>query len=353
MLGEQNWNMDEHTLIERVYDHVESGAVDKAAVACLRLARKVGDSFSVIIFLRELYPDRHQLKVAFLDETQHLQKEAQDFLWKTTQDRWLEERSLDYSLAEDENKNVLAMGVGELIREVEYMEKSIDDLQLPQGMGEFDTAAFTDRHSQLKSHMRLKSRACHTILERIRTRCLNYATRIEHQPLIADRASDLMASVQNDVHNYYAERAQPVYEKLRKAASLIGSKEPEDHALLLTSIRRAVKAIADYHYPPCTSPVKCSDGETRELDEEQYLNRLQEFCASQVTSSSSSRLLLAKMDYLSAVVRRLNDVASKGVHAEVTGREAKQGLLGLYLFVSNLIAKLEQKKEASETPTTQ
>ena len=71
MLGEQNWNMDEHTLIERVYDHVESGAVDKAAVACLRLARKVGDSFSVIIFLRELYPDRHQLKVAFLDETQH------------------------------------------------------------------------------------------------------------------------------------------------------------------------------------------------------------------------------------------------------------------------------------------
>lgn len=344
--------MDEHALIDRIYDHVESGAVDKATVACLRLARKIGDSFSVIIFLRELYPDRHQLKVAFFDETQHLQKEAQDFLWKTTQDRWLEERSLDYSLVDDEYMNVLAMGVGALICEVEQMEKSIDDLRLPAGMGEFDTAAFTDRHSQLKSQMRLKIRACHTILERIRTRCLNYVTRIEHQLQTADRASDLMASVQNDVHNYYAERSQTAYEKLRKAASLIGSKEPEDHALLLTSIRRAVKAVADHHFPPRTSPVKCKDGVTRELGEEQYLNRLQEFCASQVFSSSSGRLLRAEMDYLSAFVRRLNDVASKGVHAEVTGREAKQGLLGLYLFASNLIAKLEQVQEAGEPSET-
>lgn len=344
--------MDEHTLIERIYDHVESGVVDKSTLACLRLARKIGDSFNVVVFLRELYPDPHQLKVAFFDETQHLQKEAQDFLWKTTQDRWIEERSLNYSLADDKDKNVIAMGVGELIREVEQMEKSIDDLRLPSGMGEFDTAAFTDRHSQLKGHMRLKIRACHTILERIRTRCLNYATRIEHQLQTSNRASDLMASVQNDVHNYYAERSQTAYEKLQKAASLIGSKEPEDYALLLTSIRRAVKAVADYHFPPTASPVKCHDGVTREMGDEQYLNRLQEFCTSLVPSSSSAKLLRAEMDYLSVFVRRLNDVASKGVHAEVTSMEAKQGLLGLYLFVSNLIAKLEQKQEAPPPATS-
>jgi hypothetical protein len=341
--------MDKHALIERIYDHVESGAVDKATVACLRLARKIGDSFNVVVFLRELYPDHHQLKVAFFEETHRLKKDAQDLLWKTTQDRWLEERSLDYSLADDEDKNVLAMGVGDLIREVQQMEKSIDDLRLPPGMGEFDTAAFTDRHSQLKSQMRLKIRACHTVLERIRTRCLNYATRIEQQLQTADRASGLMASVQNDVHNYYAARSQTTYEKLRKAASLIDSKEPEDHALLLTAIRRAVKAVADYHLAPRATPVKCHDGVTRELGDEQYLNRLQEFCVSQTPSSSSGKLLRAEMDYLSIFIRRLNDVASKGVHAEVSSLEAKQGLLGLYLFLSNLIAKLEQKLEAGSS----
>ncbi len=89
--------MDEHALIERIYDHVESGAVDKATVACLRLAKKIGDTFSVITFLRELYPDTDQMRVAFFDETEHLQRKAQEFLWKTTQDRWIEERKINYS----------------------------------------------------------------------------------------------------------------------------------------------------------------------------------------------------------------------------------------------------------------
>ena len=49
--------MNEHELIDRIYNHVESGDTDKATVACLRLARRVGDSFNTIVFLRELYPE--------------------------------------------------------------------------------------------------------------------------------------------------------------------------------------------------------------------------------------------------------------------------------------------------------
>lgn len=339
--------MDEHGLIDRIYDHVESGNVDKATVACLRLARKIGDTFNTIIFIRELYPDTHQLQVSFFEETQHLKKEAQELLWKTTQDRWISERSLDYSPSTNhDGGNVLAMGVGELIREVDQMKNSINDLTLPPGMGEYDTAAFTDRHVDLKSQMRLKIRACHTILERVRLRCLDYATRIEKQLAAAKVASDVMAGLQNDVHNFYAERCESAYQKLRKAASLIGSAEPEDHALLLASIRRAVKAVADYHYPPKTDPVVCHDGKSRQLGEEQYLNRLHEFCGSQVPSGASGQLLRAELDYLAVFVRKLNDIASKGVHAEVSSLEAKQGLLGLYMFLSNLIAKLEQQSVA-------
>lgn len=345
--------MNKQAWIERIYDHVETGAVDKATMACLRLSRHIGDTFNTVMFLRELNPDLHQLEAAFLEETQHLQKDARTFIWMTTGERWIEERNLDYSpLSKDEDKTVIAFGVGDLMREIEQMEKSIDDLRLPAGMGEYDTAAFTDRHSHVKGQMRLKIRACHTILERIRTRCLNYATRVEQQLIAAVRASDLMASVQNEVHNYYAERCEGAYKKLRKAASLIGSKESEDHALLLTAIRRAVKAVADHHFPPCPGPAVCRDGTTRDLGEEQYLNRLQEFCSSQGSSSSSEKLLQAEMDYLSVFVRKLNSVASKGVHAEVTSREAKQGLLGLYMFLSNLIATLEHKEPPDERPTT-
>jgi hypothetical protein len=50
------------------------------------------------------------------------------------------------------------------------------------------------------------------------------------------------------------------------------------------------------------------------------------------------------MAYLITFARKLNDIASKGVHAEATAVEAKQGLVGLYMFTSNLISRVEQKQ---------
>jgi len=82
------------------------------------------------------------------------------------------------------------------------------------------------------------------------------------------------------------------------------------------------------------------DGQTRALGEEQYLNRLQEFCAQRFQTDRSGKLLRAELDYLVVFIRRVHDVASKGVHAEVTQVEARQGLLGTCIFLSNLISKL-------------
>jgi hypothetical protein len=86
--------------------------------------------------------------------------------------------------------------------------------------------------------------------------------------------------------------------------------------------------------------VTCSDGKVRDLGDEQYLNRLHEFCIQQFDSSSSTTLLRSEFEHLAAFVRRLNDVASKGVHAQVSAPEARQGLVGVYMFLSNVIAKL-------------
>ncbi len=328
-------------LIERVYRLVEAREVDKAVMVCLRLARAANDTFNIVMFLRELYPDVQQLKSVFHQETQHLNEDARQHLWKVTQERWIHERTFSQGISPDEEgRNVLAMAVGNLCREIENMEKSIEDLRLPPGLGEYDAAAFTDQNMRLKGQMRLKIRACDEVLERIRTRCLYYANRLEGQLAAEAHTSSLVSKVQQDVHNFYAERCDPAFQSLRKAASLMESTNAEDHALLLTSIRRAVKAAADYHCPPQPEPVVCADGVSRTLGDEQYLNRLQEFCIRGFDANASRSLLRAEFDYLAVFVRRLNEVASKGVHAQVTALEARQGLLGVYLFLSNVIAKL-------------
>lgn len=336
--------MEQKELIELVYKHVDSRQIDSAVMACLRLARKTDDLFNVIIFSRELHPNQRQIKETFYEETKDLKPEAKEFLWKKTTESWIDERDLQYSLdPEREDRTVLALGVGELQADLINLEKSIADLTLPSGMGEFDTAAFTDRYLEKKSELRLRIKSTQTILERIRTRCMVYASRIEKQLSIQIDSAGFFSKVQNMVNNYFAVRSEPIYQKLQKVSELIESNDKEDCSLLLTSVRRAIKAVADHFYSPLADEVLCKDGIKRLMGEEQYLNRLQEFCANLFPSTVSGDLLCAEFDYIAIFVRRINDVASKGVHSDVTSEEAKQGVLGFYFFLYNIIGKLEHK----------
>ena len=333
---------DNSALINRIYDHVEAGETDKAVFACLRLSRNIGDIFNTIIFIRELHPDKTQLTRVFYDEVNHLKEDAQKFLWTTTGEHLLDERTLSYSIVEGEpDKTVLALGVGEMQKELTDLQQTISDLNIPDGMAQYDAAAFTDRYDELKSKFRLRRNAINTILERIRTRCFNYVSRVEKQIKAQTKPCSFLGDVQNVVNNFFSLHSDETYRKLQKASSLVDSNSSEDYALLLTSVRRAIKAVADYFYPPQDGVVKCFDGKDRLMDDDKYLNRLQEFCSTTFKASTSNELIQTELNYLMTFARKLNEIASKGVHAEVSSSEAKQGLVGLYLFLFNIIQKIE------------
>lgn len=342
--------MDYATTVARVYEHLENGHVDKAVMGCLRIARHLKDYVNAAVFLREMFPTKREVARALLDDTEHLKDEARKFLWDVSLDRWLELHTLDFSVGEDENgeeRNVLSIGAGEIDTELEQCERAILDLAIPTGMGEFDTAAFADRYVNTKAQLRQRIRAIRTIKERLRARCLNYAIQVERQLEAQQKSLRFLDDVQSEVNNYFKVHSEDVYSKLQKAAQLIDSESDEDLALLLTQVRRAIKASADFFYPATEQIVRCSDGVERQLGDDQYLNRLQEFLSTRVVKSSSKELLRAEFDHLAAFARRLNDLASKGVHANVALQEAKQGLVGLYMFLFNVVSRLQREPAAS------
>lgn len=328
-------------LIERIYDHIEDDDIDKAVFACIRLSRSIGDVFNTLLFLKELRPDEKQSDQAFYDEVKDLKEEAQEFIWKTVNEHWLQGRNLDYSITGDPDKTVIAMGVGEMKKEIDILQVTIFDLKTPDGMDGYDLAAFTDRYNSMKSRLRLKLSAISSILERIKTRCFNYASRIEHQLAGQRKADSFLMNIQNEVNTYFMSRSEDTYKRLRKATDLLDSKNSEDNALLLTAVRRAIHSAADYFYPPVSEDVVCIDGKARKMGNEQYLNRLHEFISLSFSKSTSTDLIKAELNHLMVFAEKINAIASKGVHAQVTESEAKQGLLGLYLFFANIIEKLE------------
>jgi hypothetical protein len=343
--------MDYEKAIARVYEHLEKNDVEKAVMACLRIARAAKDYLNAAVFLRELYPDKGEVARALYDDTSHLNREAQKFLFETSLNRWLEAHTIDLHLPEDEGKadgdkhNLLKVAAGELDSEIEQWNAAINDFALPPGMGEYDTAAFTDRFVQHKADIRQRIKALVTIRARLKTRCLNYAIGIERQLGLQTKGQGFLEAVQNEVNNYFKARSDDVFLKLQKAAQLAASADLEDFSLLMTEVRRALKASADFFYPPVSGIVECADGKMRELGDEQYLNRLHEFVARRLSRSTSKELIDAELEYLAAFFRRLNEMASKGVHGSVTLAESRQGLVGLYFFLFNISQHLSKDAE--------
>ena len=347
--------MDYAAAIERVYAHLEDDRVDRAAMTCLRIARSLRDNLSAAVFLHEMYPGRREFARILYDDTNDLKPEARKFLHEKSLEQWLEIHTLDFTLAgggeeeDGEERNVLAISVNELDTEIEQCEKWISDMSIPAGMGEYDTAAFTDRYVNRKQQMRLRIKAVLAIKQRIKTKCLNYAIRIERQLQAQRKPQSFLEDCQNEVNNFFKAHAEDVYRKLQRATQLVDSHDPEDLSLLLTEVRRAMKAAADYFYPPVDGFVECSDGKQRELGSEQYLNRLHEHIARTFATSSSRDLLRAEYEYLAVFARKLNDIAAKGVHADVGADEAKQGLIGLYMFLYNVVSRT-QRDDSGQIP---
>lgn len=332
--------MDIGSVVARIFAHLEEDRVEAATMACLRVARSLRDHFNAAIFLRELYPKKEEVVRALYEDIKELSEDAQNFIFERSFDRWLELHTMDFVFPSDDKNNersVLQVAVGEIDAEIARWNATLADIKPPAGLSPFDAAAFHDAVSFQGTQIRFRLTALQTIKSRIKTRCLNYAIQIEKQVASQDRNQAILWNVQNDVSNYFKERSDDVFQKLQKASHLGASNDSEDAALLLTEVRRALKSAADYFYPPRANPVLCSDGKERMLDEERYLNRLEEYLASQIPASTAKELATAELNLLAAFMRRLNDLASKGVHAAVTQAEARQGLVGLFMFLSTII----------------
>ncbi|MGQ3282679.1 hypothetical protein [Bosea sp. (in: a-proteobacteria)] len=336
--------MDLKKIIARIYDHLENDATEKAVMACIRLARGAEDHLNTAIFLREIHHNNKDVIRALHDDMPQHKQDAIKFLVEVSLNRWMETHTVDFwgdkNLPASQQRNLLGVTVGEIDQEIDQWEKVISGMTLPQGMSPFDIAAFTDDREREKSEIRLRMKALHQIKTRIKAKCLNYAIQMERQIVAQEKGIHFLDEVQNTVNNYFKSHNYDIFKKLMKASELALSRETEDAALLLTEVRRVLKAVADHFYPAKSGLVMCIDGTERSMTEEQYLNRLQQYLSQRTTGGSARELLRSELDALAAFIRRINDMASKGVHANVTLAESRQGVVGLYFFLFNLCQNL-------------
>ena len=325
------------TLIEKAYQKLEDNEIVGCVSICLRLARLNNDYLNSAMFLKELVTDDKVCIKSLFPDILHFNRETQKYILEKTNDEWREERTISYQKIDIDEPKILVISIGELVNDIKQREAALKEFITPTGMTPFDTASFEDENQNMRARTRLKLRELNIVLERIRSRCLNYLITFEKQISIQENAKEIQLDFFNEVNNFFKVKDDSVYKKLSKALELIRLNDDESYSLLLTEIRRAIEAVANYFYPPQTESIKCSDGKERILGKDQYLNRLSEFIYNSANKSTGRELLLLEFETIDKISHKLNDLSSKGVHNKVSEREAKQCLFSFYNFVSNLI----------------
>ncbi len=138
--------------------------------------------------------------------------------------------------------------------------------------------------------------------------------------------------IRDSVDNLLLDICPDAVEKFMVAYERLSSSSAEDWSHALTAARRVIKSVADSIYPPKETP----KGE-RKLGEEQYINRLWAFLDENAASGSDKDLAKVHIDYLGSFLQKLNNKASKGVHAEVSYKEAVRAVLYTYLTLGDVL----------------
>lgn len=333
--------LDISQYLPKIHDNIESDNVEGAIVACFRVARCKNDYLNAAIFMRELYPNKEEVVRTIYDMASKIDSEAQKFIYERSLDRWLEIHDMEFLSSgqheKGEDPTILKIAVGEIEPEIKRCQAMIDDVSIPQGMHHFDTAAFYHENLEMKLHLRRRIQALNALKARLKVRCLNYVIHVESNLNPQNINESLLWKLQDSVDSHFKQASSVVFEKLQRASVLSASQDGEDYALLLTEVRRALSAVADMYYPASRCATTCADGQARKLTEDKYLNRLEEYLRTECQATTSTELAQAELNLLAKFMRKLNDLASKGVHATVTQEEAHQGFVGMYLFLSTFI----------------
>ncbi len=151
---------------------------------------------------------------------------------------------------------------------------------------------------------------------------------VYHERLFSGVAESLFTQFKRATDEALTERCSEALAKIPHVYERLAAGEPEAVSHALTTCRRILDALADSLYPPRAAIER--DGRKIELTDQHSKNRLREYLRERVASAS-------RRERLNHTLSDLYDRFSVGVHADVEVDEARALLLGVYVFIGEVL----------------
>lgn len=239
----------------------------------------------------------------------------------------------DFNIADE--PRVYARSGRELDDEIETLTEKLSWMEAQHN----GPKPYSDGHLNMIRHHRDELRR---IRRRIADRLEGYILNVEANVRRGEILPDIFRTNRENIDASLLRVSPQLLAQLHEAVGAASSGTSERWSHAMTSCRRALKSLADAAYP--AGPARRdANGRERELTDDKFKNRLLQFLQDNMTERTFRDLVVKDMESLVGVIDRLNDVSSKGVHADVSQAEAVGTVMRVYTLVGDFVRILDRK----------
>jgi hypothetical protein len=233
--------------------------------------------------------------------------------------------------------NIRGGSIAQLEAQLKQVSELIESYQnVPANLTPFDTYfVLKDFEKASAAVIPLRSEL-EAIIERVRQAIYDFLVETERQMDVGQVRPHVFDRAREYLRTSLTSRAPDALRKLESAENALAEGGSENLSYALTSCRRTIKELADALYPATNAIITGLDGRKRKMNDEAYRNRLMQYATERV-GKSHERMLDETLRSLGNRLERLIDLASKGVHGDVTQWEAETCLTWTYLTIADLL----------------
>lgn len=244
-------------------------------------------------------------------------------------------RPVDEDFNIDTEPSVYALSGRELDDEIETTTETLSKMEARRDR----PMGYTDGHVHM---IRIHRDELRKVRTRIAARVEKYILDVEANVRRGEILPDIFRTNREQIDACLFHFSPTLLAILQEAVVAASSSASERWSHAMTSCRRALKSLADLVYPAGT-PRRDANGRDRDLTDDKFKNRLLQFLDDNMTERTFRDLVVKDMESLVGVINRLNDVSSKGVHAEVSQAEAVGTVMRVYTLVGDFVRLLDTK----------
>ena len=256
-------------------------------------------------------------------------------------DAWGSERRHVRQMGEDGQLRDTGKPCPQSLAEIERMAQTLraaaQAAVTPTGLHPQDLYFVDQSNARLRISLNAVAQDYEGIAARIGQRIHDFLAATERELVYGQINSDIFEQNRQYVDAKLRAIAPDVLEKFVIVYRRMSDRDPEARSEAALSCRRILKSLADHVYPPPAEPVTGSDGTTRELTDDKFINRLLQFVSERTGGKRAGELLLSQVSELGTKLGRLVNLGAKGVHADIGEHELNQCVIQTYLAVGDVL----------------